>query len=70
MRDVRAGGLVADEQLGRDLAVRLAVGDQRQDVDLARGQLEPRQRGDDGAAVGGFVEIDPRTSRERLELFP
>ena len=40
VRDVDAGGLDADHELARDLAVGVAAGDERQDLGLARRQAE------------------------------
>src|SRR3954447_24859173 len=44
VRDVVLDGLRADEQLRRDLGVVLALRDQLQHVELARGQLRRRRR--------------------------
>lgn len=38
VRDVDAGGLDADHECAGDLAVRIAAGDERQDLGLARRQ--------------------------------
>ena len=47
--DVVADGVLGDEQLGRDLTVEPATGDQPQDLELALG--EPRQR-EPGVSAG------------------
>ena len=68
VRDVDAGGLDADDERRRDLPIRVAPGDERQDFRFARGQPEDLLE-----AVVSFVrlrrrEIEASTLGEQLEL--
>ncbi len=63
-RDVDARGLGAHVQLGADLAVGAADGDEAQDLALARGQVEAVL----GARVLGAAELDAAAAGQRLDL--
>jgi hypothetical protein len=66
---VHAGGLVADEQSGADLAVGQPIGEQGENLDLAAGELEPGQRGvDPGLGGRWLVELEAGAAGERLDL--
>jgi hypothetical protein len=66
---VDARGLIADEQLSADLAVSQAGGEQGENFDLARRQLEPLQRGiRRRPGSTSLAELDASTAGERSEL--
>src|SRR5262245_57529957 len=70
VRNVDAGCLDADDEVRRDLAVRVATGDEGQDLRLARCQAESLLQA--SPSVGLLVlrggEIEPRALGEQLEL--
>src|SRR5690242_3957128 len=70
VRDVDAGGLDADDERRGDLAVRVATGDQVQDLRLARGQAEDLPRAALCLGERGLRgrEIEPRALGEQFDL--
>src|SRR5581483_7458958 len=67
--DVDARRLDADHELGGDLAVRVAAGDEAQHLGLAPGQAEqPLGTGLAFERVGRRRELETRALREQLEL--
>ena len=68
VRDVRLHGRLADEELLPDLGVGEAVGDQAQDLELARGQLVERLAAASGrgmrvnCSITRFVTVGERSA--------
>jgi hypothetical protein len=69
VRDVHAGSLHADDELGGDFAVGESAGDEREDLRLAPRQTEVRERVGGLRSVGGQRRgIEARPRGEQLEL--